>query len=312
MPDQLTTSRHDMAIIWHLRIQDPNFDAWSEFANWLESDPENNSAYEAVADSDHDFNDELQALPKKVMAANDDIWTPRVQRRWRIAAATFTAALIAVAGFQLAGPGNSQYSVQTGPGEIRSIALAGGDSIALNGNTRIILDTDNPRFANLEAGEARFEIKHDPRNPFTVELGDQKVIDVGTVFNIVREHGAVDVEVAHGEVRYEGFGKSAELIAGSTLSVNKDGRLVKGRKPVNVIGTWHDGELVYEGATLDAVARDLSRTSGIEIVVTPNIAARRFSGVIQTRGSKDDLRSRVEVLLGVKVEASKNGWTLAP
>lgn len=92
----------------------------------------------------------------------------------------------------------------------------------------------------LQSGEARFTVKHDERDPFTVIVGDQRLIDVGTVFNVVKSADQMCVAVAEGAVRYEGLSRVVELEVGDALSADDDGSIRINRESTASIGSWAD------------------------------------------------------------------------
>jgi transmembrane sensor len=47
-----------------------------------------------------------------------------------------------------------------------------------------------------------------------------------------------------------------------------------------MIATWRSGQLVYRNASLQQVAREVSRYTPQPLVLDPAIAGRRFSGVL--------------------------------
>jgi transmembrane sensor len=57
------------------------------------------------------------------------------------------------------------------------------------------------RFVELVKGEALFEVRPDPRRPFTVTAGDASIRDVGTRFNVYRGADNTTVSVLEGEVQ---------------------------------------------------------------------------------------------------------------
>ena len=313
MLDARESSILDQAISWHVRLQDATEEQWQEFAAWLDEDPSHNQAYEAVADEDTAIDIALEQLTPPEVAANDDEFLPQQAPRashWRWGALAATVALVVGVGYATLGGQQDGQRYVTGAGETRIVALDDGSQIALNGGTEIVLSGDGPRLAELKSGEAHFEIRHDPRRRFTVVMGAQKIVDIGTIFNIVRDSDGIRLEVAEGSVRYEGFGKSLDMQAGATLVATGGGKITSGRKTPALIGSWIRGELVYRDADLTTVARDLQRSSGKTIAVAPGLAEQRFTGVIQTRGDKDQLRNRIEGLLGVHVSEAGESWTL--
>ena len=303
------------ALAWHLRLRDADVDEWQEFTAWLAQDPVHNDAYEAVALRAAQF-DEVLALasfPEPAIDAQADVQdvqaAPPNRLRWLALAASVVLAVFLSVRFLT--PGTASYAIETQPGETRTIALADGGAIVVNGDSHILLDRKDERIAELMKGEAHFTVTHDAADPFVVTIGESRLVDIGTVFNVVRQGEDLRVAVAEGAVRYEGS-VNVELAAGQAMHRRADGRIAVIRQEVGAIGSWVDGMLVYDRAPLADVAADLSRTSGIAIELAPGLEQRRFSGVIQTRGDPASLRDRVAAVLGLTVDANDAGWTVRP
>ena len=174
-----------------------------------------------------------------------------------------------------------------------------------------MLDRKDDRNAELVKGEAHFTVMHDAADPFVVTIGESRLVDVGTVFNVVRQGEDLRVAVAEGAVRYEGQ-DSVELAAGQAMHRMADGTIEVTHQRVGAIGGWVDGTLVYDRAPLADIAADLTRTTGIAIDLAPGLEQRRFSGVIQTGGDHASLRDRVAAVLGLTVDANEAEWTIRP
>jgi len=303
------------ALAWHLRLRDADAEEWQEFTAWLTQDPAHNDAYEAVALRDAQFDEVLAqaSFPQPALHAQSDAQdrqaTPPNRLRWLALAAS--VALVLFLSVRFLAPGGDSYAIETQPGETRTIALADGGAIVVNGGSRIVLDREDERIAELVEGEAHFTVTHDAADPFVVTIGENRLVDIGTVFNVVRHDKDLRVAVAEGAVRYEG-GENVELAAGQAMRRRADGKIEVIRQPVDAIGGWVDGMLVYDRAPLADIAADLTRTTGISIELVPGLEQRRFSGVIQTRGDPASLRQRVAAVLGLTVEAGEAGWTVRP
>lgn len=305
---------HDEAILWHLRSAAPDFDDWQSFAEWLEANPRHNAAYEAVADADRGLDRIVdlapQSRPSNDDHARDDIEMVAPRRNWRFAAMAATIVLIVAGSWVTYGRIDGTYSVATAPGEMRTVALADGTRIALNGATRLLLDRNDPRHAELKSGEAKFAVHHDSANPFRLIIDDQQIVDVGTVFNVQKSSRALRVEVAEGAVRFEDGDVRLRLNAGDTLQANGDS-IVEGNRPVTAIGTWVEGRLVYRQQPLVDVVGDLSRARGVAIELGPDLSARTFTGVIQLEGDQETVRRRFAQLLGLRVSRTSDGWSIS-
>src|SRR3546814_8809390 len=84
----------------------------------------------------------------------------------------------------------------------------------INGASVVEIDKDHPRFARLESGEAMFHVVHRERDPFVVETGGVKIVDLGTAFNVVRRDRQTSVAVSEGIVRYNPERDNVRLVAG--------------------------------------------------------------------------------------------------
>lgn len=323
MADRARDNMLEEATRWHLRLASAEEDEWLAFTEWLEADPRHNRAYEAVLAEEAEWEPLLeeaqfpQAEDEVDVAADPRFVEPELPSRswplsWRPAAlATGIAAAAACVMAVWMMPGAQPYAIETDAGETRTVTLADGGKVILNGETRLLLDRDNPRRAELASGEARFAIVHNPSDPFTVRVGERTLVDVGTVFNVLHETDRLEVGVSEGAVRYDGPGSSVTLKPGDVLEVRGE-RAIVSRQPGETIGSWADGALVFEGSRLSDVAADLSRSTGVSIMTDPAIANRRFTGVIQTRGTRNDVIRQLESVLGVKVEEQEGSWMLRP
>jgi len=306
-------TRQDEAIGWVVRVNEPGFAGWDALTLWLESDDDNALAYDAVALADAATVQDLRIAPTIPRASNDDSpvrWSMRWPRRsllgWSAA-----AAVVAVVGYPLVAPAHSTYRIETASGERRSVTLADGSRIDLNGGTQLALDRDAPRSARLETGEAVFSVRHDAADPFVVTAGNTTLQDVGTVFNLARTGDVTSVAVAEGGVMFDPGGRKLLVGAGRTLEVaDSSGRAQVGTVDAGGVGGWRTGRLVYRDASLIRVAADLSRSIGEPVTTAPDIADQSFSGVIMIDRNRNRLFARLDGLLGVSSTHSEAGWRL--
>jgi transmembrane sensor len=322
----------EQAIGWHLRLRNADESTWLEFAEWLGADPAHNDVYETVVDGEAamlpllekatfaqreerhqplEVQDDQDAVVEGVQAEAEAEAQAARQRRWRWGSLAASLALAIVVGVQVMPAFNTTYRVETVVGESRSVSLDDGSEVQLNGGTRLVLDRSEPRLVEIAHGEARFTVRHDDAEPFTVVAGEQRLVDLGTVFNVVRTDREVRVGVAEGAVRFEGPARTVDLNAGDTLVADNNGAIDVSRRPVASIGSWADGRLVYDQAPLGQVAEDLSRSIGIPIDLPRPMRLRSFSGVIQIDGNRDAVRARVEDLIGATIVDDGTRWSVA-
>ncbi len=320
----------ETARLWVIRARDRAFADWDALTDWLEADPAHLAAYEAVLAQDEWLDDLLEesgdarpafaaathpaapVAPSASTPANDSEsdgagW--RTRRRWPVWGGAVAAAITAVAGWVLFQGGAQE--IVTARGEHRTVALADGSRITLNGGTRIRFDPEKPRIITLAQGEALFDVRHDAKDPFVVMAGETRLLDVGTVFNVVTDDGAVDVAVAEGEVIYEPGREAIRLSPGDALvRAGRDAKPVLRKTAPQAIGAWRAGRLEYDGASLAEVARDLGRNLGRTVRVAPGVERLRFSGTLVVDGAERDVLARAGPLLGVGFAPDGDGWRM--
>ena len=315
MTEQADQQSLAQAIEWHLRLRDGATAAdWDAFILWLEADPARSEAYDEVARADVALVPE--AFPP--LAANDDgAGSGLVRRRFGTGAwasvAIAASLLVAFLGLPWQDPASARYEIATATGQHRVVPLGDGSSAALNGGTRLILDRTNPRFAELAAGEATFTIHHDSGTPFVVVAGDHRIRDVGTTFNMVHDGARLTVEVLEGEVQYHRREAAIPLRAGQMLAVHEDGaRPMVGHRDPGIMAGWRHGQLSFHDVPLHIVARDLSRSLGVEVSVDPVVAHRPFTGSVRVAGGPAGALTRLAATLNMDVSRRGYGWRIGP
>lgn len=295
----------EQASEWAVRVGDPSFDDWEAFTRWLSEDPAHARAYDRIAGAVADAAEAESRGP----IANAPSAPPRIGRRAWIggAIAASLAAVLAVGLWQF---DDDRYVIETAPGEMRTMALGDGDRAALGGGTRLELDRGDHRFASLDQGQALFTIRHDEAHPFKLKLGDDTVLDAGTVFDARRDGGGISVAVAEGLVVFNPGHQNVALTRGEMLSRKAGSPNVEiSRIPVEQVGEWREGRITFRAASLDEIAERLSRATGVSYRAATGDPAT-YSGSILTA----PLRSEPQLLgdlLGVRVSETADGWVIA-
>lgn len=299
---------HEAAIGWTIRLRDGSAEDWRAFTAWLEADPAHVAAYDEVSRADATLG-QLPSRRQPVIADQPPPQAPvRSRRGWLVGGGLAAAAAGVLAVTTLQGP--ASYEVETRPGEHRSVQLADGSRIDLNGGSRLVLDRGNPRKAELARGEALFIVIHDDRRPFEVRVGDDVLKDLGTVFAVLHESGATEVAVSEGLVLYNPGGEAVQIAPGQKLTDDGSERVVLAQVDVQAVGSWRGGRLSYSEAPLTRVAADLRRNLGVPVRVDPSLSGRRFTGLVQLDAQQELLFQRLSALLGVRAVRTGDGWTL--
>ena len=304
-----TANAEARAIDWVIRQRDPAFTDWDGFADWLAEDPEHAAIYDAVASLDEDLAD-LPPMPAPAVVPMPV--TPRRASRRAWFGGAMAAAV--VGAITLSNPGlfGNANRIETAAGEHRAIELADGSKIEINGASVVEIDAERPRFARLESGEAMFHVVHRDDDPFVVETGGAKIVDLGTAFNVVRRDRQTSVTVSEGIVLYNPDRDKVRLVAGKGIEARDGDRKPPVVQDVDVasVGGWRTGLLVYNGTPLAVVAEDLKRTAGMQVSIAPEAAGLSFRGALIVDKNRNRTIADLTALSGTKAKRQGDGWIL--
>lgn len=188
--------------------------------------------------------------------------------------------------------------LQTGVGERRLVQLADGSQLTLNTASRaVVAYGDARRDVRLLAGQALFEVAHDPARPFVVSAGTRSVTALGTTFDVRREGDALDVLLIEGRVAVsmplasaaaDAAVATAEEPAPTLLAPGERLRIVAEHAAVEQADlaratSWRDGHLIFHGDRLDQVLAEVNRYRSKPLRLTdPALGELRISGVVNT------------------------------
>lgn len=300
----------EQALDWAVRTADPGFDQWEEFTRWLESHADHAAAYDRIAAAAADAaSPDLPRSADLELPANVTVLAPRrLPRAWLGGAIAACAALALAVGYWQMGPDGTIY--QTAPGEQRQVALADGSTVTLGGATRLVVLDGKGRTARLESGEALFSVRHNEADPFTVTVGDDTLVDVGTVFNVRRAGQQTTLAVAEGAVLFNPGAERLRVDPGQRLISNdQTGKATLDTIPADLVGEWSKGRLTFRNASLNEIAEDLSRASGVRFVAGGDGESPRASGSVLIDPIRRDPAS-LAPLLGVAVRREGEGWVI--
>ena len=303
---------HAAAIAWHVRLPMATADEWQAFTAWLEADDAHARAYDALTLADAELDASIAPLDWTPVAPASVRRPAGWRNRWSYAggggliAAGIAAALVLPSVAPSAG-----RIVETRAGERRTLMLADGSRVEMNGGTRLGIADAGERSVVLERGEAVFDVAHDAAHPFVVRSGAMRLQDVGTVFDVSRVGPHLSVQVAEGAVLFQPQDERIMLTAGAALSHVDGGSARVSGMAVEDIGGWRRQRLVFRETPVRLVAAALERSTGVAITVSPALQDVPFTGSIRTAGPADRTMPRVAALIGARAVRQGATWTLA-
>ncbi|VWX48843.1 FecR domain-containing protein [Novosphingobium sp. 9U] len=294
----------EQALGWAVRTGDPGFADWDGFMVWLEADPAHARAYDEVGAA---VAEGAEAIARHA-PANDDVVHRDGARRRPWLAGGIAAILAVVAGtWVLSGERRDLYTMETRMGETRVVTLDRGTQVALAGGTALAFDRKDKRFARLDHGQALFTVRHDAAHPFEVAVGDERLVDIGTIFDVRHDGRELVVAVSEGAVQFDPGDANVRVSAGEVLRrAEGSGQYSLSRVAIEQVGEWHEGRLTFEAASLAEVAMRLKRATGIDYVAD---GAGTVSGSILIDPLRKD-PAAIGPLLGVPVRSWGQRWMI--
>ncbi len=211
---------------------------------------------------------------------------------------------------------------ETRHGEQLSHRLADNSLLHLNTDSAVTIRySKNERLVILTAGQADFEVTHEPHRVFRVIAGPAEVVDLGTRFDVRLDHDATVVTVVEGLVAVgasaipekpgadPGQGHAPQF---TQLSANQQIRVAEGAWPATPVAVdaqrataWLHQQIVFDHEPLEHVVAEFNRYSAKPIrIATPALATLEVSGVFAS-DDPDAFIAFLRSLKGVRVEVTE-------
>lgn len=283
---------------------------WVNWASRTATNTEEAQAFERWMGQDEAHRDafaELAALWRSdaLGEAAAGVAAARSRRRrlfvWPVIAPAGVALAAAIAAFVFT-PWLDHRSFETGRAETRTIRLADGSTVRMNGGARLTVRQGLVgRLATLERGEAFFDIRHDGRR-FEVATGEGRVRVMGTAFNVDRlASGRTEVSLYRGAVRVRARGKSVLDLRPGERAVLERGGVQRIAEIDAAQPDWFDGWFDAQDAALGQLVEEMDRFSPKPIVIHGSARRMRISGRFHVAEPRAVLEL-ISVAYGVEVQ----------
>lgn len=205
---------------------------------------------------------------------------------------------------------------QTSNNEEQAILLADGSSIKLYSDSRIEITrgyNKSKRIIVFQKGEAFFEVKHNERVPFIVDMGTAFVKDIGTSFYIHNTKDSIRLSVKSGEVAFTNKrnNDTRELLAGMSLQYQLETKSSTATILIDSSeATANKNQLRFENTPLSGVIIQFQDVYGKKIVLMDSaISQERFTANLEGQSFEE----AIEILcksLGIKYFAENDVYYL--
>jgi transmembrane sensor len=335
----VTESIEEMASRWIARLdrEDASDHDRAAFERWRGADPRHAAAYARLDDI---WNRLLRlhaarANPQgggAIGPAAPAVPVPRVSRVTEhlraVLAACLAVVIIGLMTWSQYESADTSRRFVTEIGDYRRVPLVDGTIVELNTDTELRTSmTAASRRVELLKGEATFKVASDPGRPFVVVAGTTALQALGTMFNVRRRDGIVEVLMVEGTVAV-GTSEEAQrseqpgappvpvIHAGQAAIVAAHAELevrAVNRDEVERELAWRKGMLSFKDSTLIDAAAEFNRYNSRQIIVSdPRIAdvrvggyfrANNIDGFVRVLESEFDIsatreRERIELAAG--------------
>jgi transmembrane sensor len=275
------------AMDWFLRLKEPSRTPACEqdFRRWLDRSTAHRDAWTKACRTWELLGETIPVHEAAWRSAPAKASAPRRHRRaWAASAALAMAACLILF---LAGPSlmlRYRADFTTATAELRNITLEDGSIVELGAASAIDTDfTHGRRHVTLLAGDAFFDVSHDPARPFTVTAGKLKVTVLGTAFDVQLKPEETTIELLRGVVSFalDGERRAFELSPGDSVSVSRlDSHISRRTLAPENMAAWRNGRLFVENVTIASVVTELQRYHPAWInIANSELATRRVTGL---------------------------------
>lgn len=198
------------------------------------------------------------------------------------------------------------------PGATSTVKLFDGVVVRLNSASTLSYSAPRNGIQEVRlAGEAYFEVPHDPNRTFRVVTDAGTVKDIGTEFNVHARSGKVAVSVVDGVAELEAVGMKVTVRAGEMSSAIRGAAPVEpGSANLAAALSWMHGRLVFFDEPLETVAAALNRRYGVPFDVSEDLKAVRLTASMTARESAD-AAAAVCAAVSARCEPLGAGWSIS-
>ncbi len=197
----------------------------------------------------------------------------------------------------------SNINMEVPLGSQMNMLLPDGTKVCLNGGSEISYSQGfgvNNRDIALE-GEGYFEVKHNAKLPLTIKTKNIELTDLGTKFDVCDYRGDEEVHVAvdEGSIQIESGKTKRTAILKSNQRVVVDKNTGNFNLASMNLGEkenqWNKGLLNFYNQPMWKIAKDLSRTYGVEITIkNRKVGDTKYCGLFSCKNQ--DLNDILRIL----------------
>ncbi|MBO9708897.1 MAG: FecR domain-containing protein [Caulobacter sp.] len=248
---------------------------------WLTASSDHQAAWDRALDVWGQFDD--PNLPELAVLRQAPQRLRPTWRAWTMIAASLVAA-VAVGWWAqnrlpgLTRPAVSRHQVASGarsyvagPTERATITLEDGSQVTLDSGAEIAASIrGDARTVRLVRGQAYFEVAHDARRPFSLDVKDHRVVDLGTAFAASLKPDRLSIVLASGRVSIagpKGLGGEVDLSPGQAFTARTGQAGTVTKVDLEAALAWREGFLQFRETPLRDALVDMQAYDGRRVEI---------------------------------------------
>ena len=196
-------------------------------------------------------------------------------------------------------------TVTTPKGRQFQLLLSDGSKVWLNAASSITYPAVfnvNSRNVSI-SGEVYFEIAHDKLKPFSVSIeGGEEVEVLGTHFNVnaYSDEPSVNTTLLEGSIRVKSASGETKILKAGQQARLKEHLEVVDDVDLNEVMAWKNGYFSFDGASTEAIMRQVQRWYDAEVVYQGDVKDERFAGSVPRSENASKLLEVLELTKTLK------------
>ncbi len=189
--------------------------------------------------------------------------------------------------------GNIPVEISTSYGCTSRSTLPDGSEVWLNANSTIsyLPGMQSGRIVRLR-GEAFFEVKSDPADPFTVVANGTSITATGTRFNVNAYTHDPAVTLVNGKVDVTTGGNEIVMAPGQHLCFDCGKPVLSQATDIDHFCSWRDGVLIFDNNSLTDICTRLSHIYNVQFDIDPRLSQSKYHITIK----QDNISEIIEML----------------
>lgn len=186
-------------------------------------------------------------------------------------------------------------------GHTSRIVLADGSSVVLNSGSSLYYPqvfAQSKREVRLE-GEAFFDVAHDAKHPFFVQVKESNIKVLGTSFNVTAypDDQEVVTTLLEGSVHFSNPFNSVYLKPGEqAIAWDNQTEISKKKVDARAISLWMDGFFYFDDQSVASILKVVKRWYDIGDIVIKDLPEQHFSGTFKRTKSLNQLLRNLQKL----------------